>query len=86
LKEIEKKEGQKGKLAIISGRGPPPYSKGGHYIVLTDVKEEWGEKFVYFNDPAGTYIGSYRKPPCGKVPADFFLRYGINFGCIIAKE
>ncbi|MEK7519386.1 MAG: C39 family peptidase [Patescibacteria group bacterium] len=33
---------------IVSGRGNPPYSKGGHYIVLTGADEN----YVYINDPA----------------------------------
>jgi hypothetical protein len=74
-------EVKNGKVAIVSGHGPPPYTKGGHYLVLTKVGREWDEELVYFNDSKGPK----RAPPCGRVPADFFERYGINFGCVIWK-
>lgn len=76
LKEIEN-----GKVAIVAGRGPPPYTKGGHYVVLTKVEEEWGTKRVYVNDPNNSV--RRKRPPCVKLPIDFFFRNRPHFGCVI---
>jgi len=73
----------KNKVAVVSSRGAPPYTKGGHYIVLTGIEKEWNEEFVLYNDPAG-YIGR-KRPPSGKKPIDWFLNQGIGAGCIIYK-
>lgn len=76
----------KDKVAVISGRGAPPYTKGGHYIVLTGIEKEEGNlEFVYYNDPAYDPERQKIRPPRGKKPIDWFEKMGIRAGCVIYK-
>jgi len=72
-------------VAVVSGRGSPPYTKGGHYIVLTGTEKKWGKKFVHYNDSAYDPLRPERRPAQGKKPIDWFERRGIGAGCIIYK-
>ena len=76
----------KNKVAIVSGRGIPPYTKGGHYIVLTGIEKIWGEEFVFYNDPAFNPARAKKtRPAQGEKPIDWFKNQGISAGCVIYK-
>lgn len=81
-------ENNKNVVAVVSGRGAPPYTGGGHYIVLTGIREEWGQKFVYFNDPyyyPGDPYRSQLRPAEGRKPIEWFESQGIGAGAVIYK-
>jgi len=82
LKELKNGEN---KVAVVSSRGTPPYSKGGHYIVLTGIEKEWGREYVYYNDPAYDPFRPQRRPAQGRKPIDWFESRGIGAGCVIYK-
>jgi len=75
----------KNKVAVVSGRGDPPYTKGGHYIVLTGIKEKWDQEFIYYNDSAHDPLRPQIRPSQGRKPIDWFERQGIGAGCVIYK-
>ncbi|MEO0087567.1 MAG: C39 family peptidase, partial [candidate division WOR-3 bacterium] len=80
------KDGRGVIIADVSGRGPPPYTKGGHYVVLTGVEKEWDEFFVNYNDPAFDPLKPEIRPAQSKLPIDWFEKLGIRAGCVIYKE
>ncbi len=75
----------KGKVAVVNERAVPPYSQGGHFIVLTGTKEEWSQKFVYYNDPNYDFLLPKTRPAQTRKPIDWFEKQGIGAGCVIYK-
>jgi hypothetical protein len=82
IKEVLESLEEGDKLAIVRGRGTPPYSKNGHFIVLTGIKEMWGEKWVYYNNP-GYYAAIEKR--YGHRPIDFFITRGLMRGVLVHK-
>lgn len=70
------------KIAVVTGRGAPPYTAGGHYIVLTGIEKIAGREFVHYNDSAFDPLRPERRPSQGRKPVSWFEKQGIGAGCI----
>lgn len=59
---------------IVSGRGNPPYTKGGHFIVLTGADKH----YVYINDPARPKLQR-------RLISEFKVAGRLRFACQVKK-
>ena len=73
------------KIAIVKTRSIPPYPRGGHYIVLTGIKERWGENFIYYNDPSYDITLIQQGKKYFNKPSDWLEKKGILEGYLISK-
>lgn len=79
LEELGK---DKNKIAIVSRKGPPPYTEGGHFIVLTGIEKRGNKEFVCYNDP----FPNHKRPAQGCKEIDFFRYHGISAGRVLYKK